>query len=84
MIEIRKIKNIFQKYGALTLGELHILSKETKEDLSIVLNEWTHRGRISKSAPQSFCCGSGCAGCVEICSSREPEDKSIYRWVQAA
>ncbi len=79
MIDNRDLKRLINEYGKLSIGQLEMLTKESREDLNIAVQYWLNRGKIEVTAEEKPSCSGGCSGC-SITSSC---DTVYYQWVTA-
>lgn len=78
MMQSSDLKRLLQEYGKLSIGQLHILTKEEKTDLQFLVDQWRERGRIVEAPEEKSSCGGGCGGCT-ISSDCAPQ--TYYSWV---
>lgn len=78
MMHSSDLKRLLIEYGKLSIGQLHILTKEDKEDLQFLIKQWIQKGRIKEVTEELSGCGGGCGGC-NISSTCEPP--IYYSWI---
>lgn len=79
MMHSSDLKRLLLEYGKLSVGQLQMLTRESKDDLQFLIDQWVQKGRIQEVIEdEEASCGGGCSGCATV-SSCEPQQ--YYRWV---
>lgn len=78
MMHSSDLKRLLLEYGKLSVGQLQMLTQESKEDLQFLIDQWLQKGRIREVIEEEASCGGGCSGCATV-SNCEPQQ--YYRWV---
>ncbi len=78
-MDIKNVRSKFKHFGTLSIAQLAAITKESKEDLTFVVQELVQKGKVSK-VDTSSACGGGCSCSSSKASNCSPIDE-LYRWI---
>ncbi len=79
-MDIKNLRDVFKKYKKLSISEISTVTKESKESLKPILNDWLSRGRISTKREVPLCASGGCSCSSESDSSICSAGINYYLW----